>query len=89
MKQTVVRRWAWVSLVLLAFFSWLGAVVPGTSWLFVGVTGILFCLFRLYRSLDWVEDVSDATADKLKSHILWFGPIGAIEVLLTLRNRVA
>ena len=44
---------------------------------------------RLYRSLDWVEDVSDATADKLKSHILWFGPIGAIEVLLTLRNRVA
>ena len=92
MKQSVVRRWAWVSLLLLALFSWFGAVVPSgalTFWLLLGVTSVLFCLFKLYRSLDWVEDVSDAMAGKLKSHILWFGPVGAIEVLLTLRNRTA
>jgi hypothetical protein len=60
-----------------------------TLWLLVGVASVLFCLFRLYRSLDWVEEVPDTAANKLKSHILWFGPIGAIEVLLTLRNRAA
>ncbi len=85
-----VRRLAWLSTGLLAFFAWVGYLFSDSLpewWILVGVALVGYCLYRLYRSLGTDPGIPEADAEKLRSHILWLGPLGAIEVLLW-RERV-
>ena len=84
MASAPVRVWSWPTIASLAAVAWTGFAwrdVP-TWLLFVGLVVVLLCLAQLYRVLGDDEILPEPVRSRLRRHVLFFGPAGALEALL-------